>query len=183
MKIRPATPEDAPSLAALSIETWLNTYLRQGIGRDFAEFVLDQFTPAKFIDWLRSPDETLLVSETSDGPDGYIRLTQDRPGPVPGCSDTEISTLYVRPRRHGRGIGKALLQHALEHAANDGVADVWLMTNAENTPAIGFYHRIGARDLGETHFCLGDARYPNRVFSLPTNFRTTDPKAGGSSGR
>ncbi|WP_425336129.1 GNAT family N-acetyltransferase [Sinorhizobium numidicum] len=43
------------------------------------------------------------------------------PGPIRGCSTTEISTLYVQPRHHGKGIGKGLLNEGLRKCATDGV--------------------------------------------------------------
>ena len=179
MTLRLATPADAAGLAALSIEVWVGTYLRHGIGAGFADYALTHFTKARFQDWIAAPDETLILSENRDGVDGYLRLSAGRALPtslqtaMPDLSasdppETEISTLYVQPRHQGKGIGQALLRHALALCANRGEAQVWLMANSENTPALAFYDAWGARRIGRTDFHLGDQRYPNTVFLLTT---------------
>ncbi|WP_138466184.1 GNAT family N-acetyltransferase [Poseidonocella sp. HB161398] len=167
MKLRPARPSDAPVLAAISIEVWLGTYIRRGVSPVFAEFALSEFTATRFAGLLADPDEHVTVSENEDGPDGFIRLSRGRPAPVPGCSDMEISTLYVQPRHHGRGLGRALLRAGLAHAREAGAPDVWLATNSENAPAIGFYLRQGFERVGTTAFRIGGEAYPNDVFRYP----------------
>lgn len=96
--IRLATPEDASSLAALSLEVWLNTYIREGVNAFFADYALEEFTAARFAQIMSDKNETIWVSQNSVGIDGYIRISLGSIAPVGGCSDMEISTLYVQPR-------------------------------------------------------------------------------------
>lgn len=166
MELRPALVSDASSLAALSIEVWVGTYLRRGVNAVFADHVLGACAPSRFEAVLADPGETLIVSQNEDGIDGFIRLTSDSAAPVSGCSDTEIATLYVQPRHHGKGIGKALLSTGLDHCRGIGVSSAWLATNAENTPAIGFYLAQGFRNVGQTHYRIQDQAYLNEVFSI-----------------
>ena len=162
LQLRPAKTTDCAALAALSIEVWTGTYLREGVNDTFAAFVLETFTPAHFAALLQDPGETLIVSQNRVGIDGYIRITEDRPSPV-GGTNTEITTLYVQPRHHGRGIGQALLRAGLDHCRAKGFGAPWLATNSENTPAIGFYHRQGFASVGETVFEIDGTGYPNTV--------------------
>lgn len=164
--LRPATLTDASSIAALSIEVWIGTYLKSGINAFFADFVLSEFTTPKIEHRLEDPRNQFIVSENTQGIDGFACLTQNSPAPVPGCSDWEISTLYVQPRHHGKGIGRDLLQALLAICRPRGAPSVWLATNAENTPAIGFYMAQGFEPVGETHFRIGDQGYLNTVFRL-----------------
>lgn len=164
--LRPATLSDASSIAALSIEVWIGTYLKSGIDGFFADFVLSEFTAPKMESRLADPRNHVIVSENTQGIDGFACLTRASPAPVPGCSDWEISTLYVQPRHHGKGIGRDLLQALLQTCRAQGAPSVWLATNAENTPAIGFYRAHGFEPVGETHFRIGDQGYLNTVFRL-----------------
>lgn len=43
----------------------------------------------------------------------------------------------------GKGIGRALMQHTLEHAAQKGVLRFDLEVRADNTPAIALYEKMG----------------------------------------
>jgi len=47
MSLRLARQSDASSIAALSIEVWLGTYLRRGINPFFNDYVLSEFTREK----------------------------------------------------------------------------------------------------------------------------------------
>ena len=159
MNIRAAEITDASSLAAISVEVWLGTYLREGVNAFFADYVLEEFTTAKFETILSDPSEAIWVSENMTGIDGFMRVTNGKAAPVAGCSDVELTTLYVQGRHQGKGIGLALLKQALT------LGDLWLTTNAENEPAIAFYLAQGFAIVGEAHFKIQNEAYLNHVIA------------------
>ena len=161
--MKAATPKDASSLAAISIEVWLGTYIRHGVSGFFADYALSEFTAEKFTAILNDPLETVIVSENRDGIDGFIRISWGQKAPIAGCSDVEISTLYVQPRHRGRKIGQTLLQEGLRLCAERQVCHPWLTTNSENTGAIAFYQANGFALTGQTHFRIQDQAYLNEV--------------------
>ena len=165
MTLRLAKTSDASSIAAISIEVWLGTYLKRGVTAFFADYALQEFTRQKTEALISDPDQFILVSQNEDGIDGFIRVTSNTQPPVEGCSTTEIATFYVQPRHHGKGIGKRLLQAALSHCRDQGDSAVWLTTNAENAPAIAFYLAQGFEQIGETYFHVQDQGYLNNVYS------------------
>ena len=59
---------------------------------------------------------------------------------------------------------KRLLSAALNYCRDASVDSVWLTTNAENEPAIGFYLAKGFEHVGETHFRIDDQGYMNNVY-------------------
>ncbi len=164
MSLRTAVEGDASSIAALSIEVWLGTYIKHGINAFFADYALAEFTAPKIEALISDPHEYIVVSENDEGIDGVIRVSHGKVAPVPGCSDTEISTLYVQPRHHGNGVGKRLLHAAQLHCREQGTQSVWLATNSENAPAINFYLSQGFVHVGHTHFRLQDRAYLNNVY-------------------
>lgn len=161
--IRPADMTDASSLAALGLEVWLNTYIRNGVNAFFADFALRQFTAARFEEILSQENQTILVSQNSVGIDGFIHVSLGAAAPVATCSDLEISTLYVQPRHQGGGAGGRLLAAGLQFCASTGRPDVWLSVNAENDRATQFYLRKGFAKAGETQFQIDGQSYPNHV--------------------
>ncbi|MBK0023903.1 GNAT family N-acetyltransferase [Ochrobactrum sp. S46] len=164
MNFRIAQPSDAPILAAISIEVWIGTYIRRGVNAFFAEYALNEFTSDKLRALIEDQDERVIVLENGDGIDGFIRISHGNEAPVADCSSMEISTLYVQPRHHGRGLGRLLLEEGLNYARNNGSPSVWLTTNSENTPAIAFYLKQGFEKVGTTHFHIQDQAYRNDVF-------------------
>ena len=165
MSLRKAIKSDASSIAAISIEVWLGTYLKRGVRAVFADYALDEFTTANVEKLISDPKQFTLVSENEEGIDGFVRVSSDSNAPVSGCSDMEISTLYVQPRHHGKGVGKRLLNAAVQHCRANNAESLWLATNADNDPAIAFYLALGFQCVGETYFCIGRERYLNNVYS------------------
>lgn len=165
MTLREPKRTDASSIAAISIEVWIGTYLKRGVDAFFADYVLQEFTREHTERLIADPHEYIVVSQNEDGIDGFIRVTSAKEAPVSGCSSIEISTLYVQPRHQGRGIGKRLLNAAFAHCRTELADSVWLTTNAENDTAIAFYLSQGFEHVGETHFHIGDQGYLNNVYS------------------
>jgi ribosomal protein S18 acetylase RimI-like enzyme len=57
-----------------------------------------------------------------------------------------LEHLWVEPSAHGRGIGRALVEHALRRARTLGAEAL----EVESEPhAVGFYQRLGFRRIGE----------------------------------
>ena len=159
MKIRRARHEDASSLAAISIEVWMGTYIREGVNGFFADYALNEFTTANFETLISKSNEKIWVSENINGIDGFLRLTTDKTTDVPECPSVELTTLYVQNRHQGKGIGRALLQQALTEG------DLWLMVNAENVGAAKFYQKHGFAKVGEAHFKIQDEAYLNNILT------------------
>jgi len=62
-----------------------------------------------------------------------------------GTSGRRVEMLFVRPERRGRGVGRLLLEHAVDRLGCDEV-DV----NEQNPQALGFYRRLGFRVVGRS---------------------------------
>jgi GNAT superfamily N-acetyltransferase len=64
-----------------------------------------------------------------------------------GCAGLYLEDLFVEPAHRGNGHGKALLLHLARLAVQRGCERMeWSVLNW-NTPAIGFYKNLGARQL------------------------------------
>ncbi|HTO63171.1 MAG TPA: GNAT family N-acetyltransferase [Bradyrhizobium sp.] len=164
--IRKAEEQDASPLAAVSIEVWLNTYVRDGVSPLFADYVLSEFTAQKFRNAMADPDLAIWVSENRIGIDGFVTVCSTATSPPAGCSGLEIATLYVQPRHHSSGKGAALLHCALDHCRRMSGESAWLKVNAENGRAIDFYLRHGFVRIGTTPFVIADKAYENHVMAI-----------------
>jgi GNAT superfamily N-acetyltransferase len=101
--------------------------------------------------WLRSWDPQLTITT------GYLEIhdvwVADAGGSLVGMCALEdrgtswgLEHVWVEPSEHRRGIGRALVRHALAEAARVRRGPVQLLSDPY---AIGFYERLGARYLGE----------------------------------
>jgi diamine N-acetyltransferase len=164
--IRKAQEGDASGLAAVSIEVFLHTYLRDGVSPLFADYVLSEFTAQKFRNALDDSNMAIWVSENGIGIDGFVAVCSTATPPLADCSPLEIMTLYVRPSHQSGGKGIALLRRALEHCSRIGGESAWLKVNAENERAINFYLKHGFNEIGFTYFRIADQAYENHVMKI-----------------
>lgn len=54
-----------------------------------------------------------------------------------------IEDIEVSPGHRGRGIGRALMEHAAEFARERGAEHLWLEVSTVNAPAVHAYRRMG----------------------------------------
>lgn len=54
-----------------------------------------------------------------------------------------LGTLAVDPARHGRGVGRAMIDDALDHFRAAGIRRVELYAESDNDQALAFYQRLG----------------------------------------
>jgi ribosomal protein S18 acetylase RimI-like enzyme len=89
---------------------------------------------------LASGEVTVLLA--GDGPDGFAQL-RFRPSLYTGALDAHLEELYVVPERRGRGLGRALLEGAMELARERGAAHIDLGTSEDDVAARALYESAG----------------------------------------
>jgi ribosomal protein S18 acetylase RimI-like enzyme len=129
--VRRASAEDAPEVARLL--------------HDFnSEF--DEPTPEvpalaeRYAELLESGEVTVLL--VGDGPEGFAQL-RFRPWVYSRALDAYLEELYVVPPRRGQGLGRALLEAAMETARGKGAVHFELTTSETDTAARGLYDSAG----------------------------------------
>jgi putative acetyltransferase len=84
-----------------------------------------------------------------------IRDEQNRIAGFLGTSVDKVEMLFINPEYRGRGIGKTLLQFAVEHLGINKV-DV----NEQNEQAVGFYQHFGFTVVGRSELDSMGKPYP-----------------------
>lgn len=131
-KVRPATPADAPATVGLMAQL-----------AEFSHGQVDAGVEDRFRAMLGSPQYALFVAE--DGQARIVgllsvsqRLTLWHAGP---CALIEELVVDQAVRR--QGIGRALIQAAVDWAVAQGCSEVELSTEPDNFKAQTFYRRLG----------------------------------------
>jgi ribosomal protein S18 acetylase RimI-like enzyme len=100
-----------------------------------AEVIAERAAPL-----IASGEVTVLFG--GDGPDGFAEL-RFRPSLYTGALDAYLEELYVVPERRGRGLGRALLEAAMDYARERGAARIDLGTSEDDTAALALYESAG----------------------------------------
>lgn len=87
-------------------------------------------------------DGTLVFLLAGDGPDGLAQMRYLRTMWDSGLS-AYLEELYVVPALRGRGIGRALLESAMEAARAAGATHMDLNTGETDTAARALYESVG----------------------------------------
>jgi len=149
-KIRRATSNDSPALAALHVQTFNETHLRGGSGGPSYELREHQWKEA-FAD-TGTPWFCFVIENESGEWLGFAKGTR-HDGGVPGFVG-ELNKIYVLRRYHRQGLGRLLLCNVVRQFLSEGVTSMLLFGDAQS-PANGFYEGFGAErlysDTGEFH--------------------------------
>jgi GNAT superfamily N-acetyltransferase len=86
-------------------------------------------------------DEAVFLL-AGDGPDGVAEL-RFRPSIMTGALDAYLEELYVAPPRRGHGLGRALLEAAMDTARRRGATRMDIATSVDDTAAMGLYETAG----------------------------------------
>ncbi len=145
MTIRPETPKDFSTIHALIKDAFQTAKVKDGDEQDFARALRRS---ANYIPALA------LVAEDDDGRIvGHIMLTRTRVEQFSGLpyAGLLLEPLSVDKRHQGRGIGRALVNHALLLAGQMGYAAVFLCGDVDYYARFGFkplsYYGLGSHDI------------------------------------
>ena len=94
----------------------------------------------RYAELLVSGEVTVLL--IGDGPEGFAQL-RFRPSVYSVSLDAYLEELYVAPPRRGEGLGKALLEAAMELARSEGATHIDLGTSETDVAARALYESTG----------------------------------------
>ncbi|MGH8960238.1 MAG: GNAT family N-acetyltransferase [Jatrophihabitantaceae bacterium] len=150
MIVRPAKAEDAAAIAVVHVRSWQGAY--RGL---LPQHFLDGLDAARRLAaWERSlaaddwPRSGALVAV--DGADviGFVHVLPSRDDDADPATVGEVSSIYVRPDVVGTGVGRSLMQGAIEALRSARYASATLWVLADNARAIAFYEAGGWRPDG-----------------------------------
>jgi len=129
--VRRASIDDAPEVARLLHD----------FQTEFSEPVPDLPVLAERVArFIERGDATFLLA--GSGPDGIAEIRL-RPSLMSGALDAYLEELYVAPATRGQGMGRALLEAAMETAREEGATHMDLGTGEADTAARALYESLG----------------------------------------
>ncbi len=96
-------------------------------------------------DLLAGREITVLLP--TSGPDG-VAVLRFRPAIWSVALECYVAELYVRPDRRGRGLGRALMEAAIDVARESGANQIDVGTGEDDTAARALYESLGFSNRG-----------------------------------
>lgn len=155
--IRKAVSDDLGNLLHLARTAFLQAFTAGNKPENVQAYLDEAFTLEQFGKELVNPASTFFVAELDGALIGYAKVNL-----VPAQTDVhdpeslELARLYVLEDFLGLGVGKILLDSALNFARLNQKKYLWLGVWEHNARAIRFYEKNGLRKFGSHPFPFGD---------------------------
>lgn len=142
MKTRRATPDDAPALAKVHIDSWRAAY--RGLVPDSYLDKLDYGRRAeRFRESLSTSGEETYIAEQDGEAIGFLTLGACRDEDMDQATTGEIWGIYLAPAHWRKGVGRALCQEAERMLKSRGYTQITLWVFEGNSQARRFYEAMG----------------------------------------
>jgi len=168
--IRTFQEQEAALLADISRTSFFQTFAPDNTEENMSLFLQHQFTAERIILEMGQPGNTHLLALYHDEPAGYIFLKQRSHPLLESWDALEISRIYCLQAFQGKGVGKALMEYAIQFANQLKLDTLWLAVWKENAKALNFYNAFGFQIFGETDFMLGKDLQKDWLMSKPIKF-------------
>jgi putative acetyltransferase len=127
------TPEDAAAFGRLN-EEWISSLFT--LEEKDRETLADPFGH-----YVETGGDVLLARDCDDRVIGCVALEPAADGVF------ELSKMAVSPEEQGRGIGRLLMDAAIDRARALGASSLFLGSNRRLAPAVGLYESVGFRHV------------------------------------
>ena len=137
MEFRTAVPKDLPAIVRLLADDEL------GAARERNENPLPQEYRDAFAAMERQGGNIVMLVVDDGGVIGCLQLTYIAGLGRLGMTRAQIEGVRIDRRYRGRGVGEALVHHAIERAPQHGCGLIQLTTDRSRGDAHRFYERLG----------------------------------------
>jgi ribosomal protein S18 acetylase RimI-like enzyme len=138
--IREAAPEDAGAIARVHVDSWRGAY-RECLPADLLASLSVERRRAFWEGTLASSDASVLVADAGGEVVGFVSVGPSRSEE----GNAELYAIYVEPERFGTGVGRALMDAAVERMRERGYREATLWVLDGNERAERFYRIAGWR--------------------------------------
>jgi len=166
--IRKASITDIPALSTLGSHVYSQTFGPNGLFPDELSMSHAQVTQQieehkseKYFEYAMNVDgDMFLIAEENNQCIGYIGIRNPNidviDGRKPTDKDQATNGIYVHPDFHRQGVGKRLLEAALNQPRLKNAENVYAVVWEENKPSFNLFTKHGFQSVGKKAVLSGD---------------------------
>jgi ribosomal protein S18 acetylase RimI-like enzyme len=144
-------------LQEISYETFIETFKDQNSSENMNAYLEKAFNIKQLEKELSNISSHFFFVYFNNEVAGYLKVnTQDAQSENMGEDSLEIERIYVRAKCQKLGLGKYLINKAIDIAVEQEKNKVWLGVWEKNENAIAFYKKLGFVQAGTHSFHMGD---------------------------
>ncbi len=156
-KIRKCTLEDLRKLQEISVETFTETFKDQNSAENLNAYLERALNVKQLEKELSHPFSQFFFVYLNHEVAGYVKLNaNDAQSEAMDEESLEIERIYIKSKFQKRGLGKQLLNKAIETALEQDKKKIWLGVWEHNDNAVAFYKMMGFVQTGCHSFQMGD---------------------------
>jgi diamine N-acetyltransferase len=155
--LKKCTLEDSSKLQEISYETFNETFKDQNSPENMIAYLERAFNLNQLEKELSIISSQFFFVYFNNEVAGYLKVnTKDAQSEEMGEESLEIERIYIKNKFQKHGLGKYLLNKALEIAMELNKTKIWLGVWEKNENAIAFYKKMGFVQTGAHSFYMGD---------------------------
>ena len=146
-----------PLIQHIAKITWAIAY-KEIITNEQLEYMLEKmYSTDSLQHQIQVLEHQFILANFENKPVGFasFNIKQSIPEKI-----VKLHKIYVDPSRHGKGIGKSMLQYIMHEIYLNGLTYLELNVNRQNT-AIGFYKKLGFKIIAEEDIPIGNGFFMN----------------------
>jgi ribosomal protein S18 acetylase RimI-like enzyme len=157
LNIKKCTLEDSRKLQEISCETFNETFKHQNSPQNMNAYLERAFNLKQLEKELSNISSQFFFVYFNNEVAGYLKVNTNDAQSEEMCDESlEIERIYIKNKFQKHGLGKYLINKAIEIAMERKKNKIWLGVWEKNENAIAFYKKIGFVQTGAHSFCMGD---------------------------
>ncbi len=156
MKLVPCTERNLDELCLISTETFVEAFGEQNSVKNLDSYVRQAFAPDVLLQELMNPQSFFFLAYADRDLAGYLKLNLgEAQSENMGQGALEVERIYTLRRFKRRGLGRTMMDRALNEAVSRALDTIWLGVWEHNSEARKFYDHLGFIVFGSHVFTLG----------------------------
>ncbi|MDT8862086.1 GNAT family N-acetyltransferase [Alkalihalobacillus sp. MEB130] len=166
IRISKCTDEDLLVLQEISMETFNDTFKDQNSPENMLAYLEKAFNAQQLEKELSHLSSQFFFVYVNNEVAGYLKLnTNDAQSEEVGNESLEIERIYIKTSFQKHGVGKYLLNQAIDIAREQNKKQIWLGVWEKNENAIAFYKKMGFVQTGAHTFYMGEEEQTDFIMS------------------
>jgi diamine N-acetyltransferase len=166
IKLKQCNLGDLHRIQDISYETFNETFKDQNSPENMNAYLEKAFNLDQLEKELSTISSQFFFVYFHDEVAGYLKVNiNDAQTEKMGSDSLEIERIYIKNKFQKHGLGKVLLNKAIEVAEERNKNKIWLGVWEKNENAIAFYKKMGFVQTGAHAFYMGDEKQTDFIMT------------------